>query len=87
MDKPARDIVEAVRLLQDAFRSAGIDGEFSIEFAECVDGRQFVGVLLGGMSAAGMRAVTAKHPCAAPGDPKHLQAEILGVKVRWPKGP
>lgn len=84
MDKPARDIVEAIRLLRVAFRNAGIDGEFSIELGERVDGRQLARVLVGGMSAAGMRAINATHPCAAPGDPTHLQAEILGVTVRWP---
>jgi hypothetical protein len=84
MDKPARDIVEAVRLLRDAFRNAGIDGEFSIELAECVDGRQLACVLVVGMSAVGMRAINVTHPCAAPGDPTHFQAEILGVTVRWP---
>ena len=84
MDKPAREIVEAVRLLRDAFRSAGIEGEFSIEFAECVDGRQLACVLAGGMSAVGMKAINATHPYAAPGDPTRLQAEILGVTVRWP---
>lgn len=87
MDKPARDIVEAVRLLWDAFRNAGIDGGFSIELADFRDGRQLACVLTGGMSTIGMRAINATHPCQVPDDPRRLQAEILGVTVRWPKGP
>jgi hypothetical protein len=84
--REAQRIVDAISNLKRALARAGIDAPFAIEFDEAVAGSRLAAIIARDLP---IRVINSRQTSLAPELPgqRRQQAEIDGVKVRWPSHP